>query len=199
MGEKKFDVIEEVKKQFSKLSKLYLDQKIEKNEFNSNEDILQNKIIKLKNDKELTFKKCLLDEIGNSISKMNGLEPKYNIFVNEHLLEIRIELPGNCTPEVSPPIYLGEDTIITVSGNKNYDKDQKNPEDCIYNSREYGKFEIDIAFKTGEYRINPKLKETKLIKGILILKYKLYNDESDEKSINENEEDISIDSYYLNK
>jgi len=83
MGQKKFDVIEEVKNQFSKLSKLYLEQKIEKNEFNSNEDILQNKIIKLKNDKKLTFKKCLLDEIGNSIYKMNGLEPKYNVFVNE--------------------------------------------------------------------------------------------------------------------
>ena len=118
---------------------------------------------------------------------MNGLEPKYNVFVNERLLEIRVELPGNCTPEVGAPIYLGEDTVITVSGNKNYDKEPKNPEDCIYNSREYGKFEIDIAFKTGDYKINPKLKEAKLLKGILILKYELYNDESDEKAINENE------------
>ena len=159
MGQKKFDVIEEVKNQFSKLSKLYLEQKIEKNEFNSNEDILQNKIIKLKNDKKLTFKKCLLDEIGNSIYKMNGLEPKYNVFVNERLLEIRVELPGNCTPEVGAPIYLGEDTIITVSGKKNYDKDPKNPEDCIYNSREYGKFEIDIAFKMENIELIQSLKK----------------------------------------
>ena len=136
---KKFDVIEEVKKQFSKLSKLYLEQKIEKNEFNSNEDILQNKIIKLDKEKELTLKKCLLDEIGNPIFKLNGLEPKYNVFVNEQFLEIRVELPGNCNPEVSPFNYSGEDTVITVSGNKNYDKEPKNPEDCIYNSREYGK------------------------------------------------------------
>ena len=90
---------------------------------------------------------------------MNGLEPKYNIFVNEHLLEIRIELPGNCTPEVSPPIYSGEDTVITVSGNKNYDKDPKNPEDCIYNSREYGKFEIDIAFKMENIELIQSLKK----------------------------------------
>ena len=187
----KFDVIEEVKKQFSKLSKLYLEQKIEKNEFNSNEDILQNKIIKLNKEKELTLKKCLLDEIGNPIFKLNGLEPKYNVFVNEQFLEIRVELPGNCNPEVSPFNYSGEDTVITVSGNKNYDKEPKNPEDCIYNSREYGKFEIDIPFKTGEYRIiDQTLKEKKIKKGILILKYKIETDEKNEKTIIENEEDI---------
>jgi len=188
---KKFDVIEEVKKQFSKLSKLYLEQKIEKNEFNSNEDILQNKIIKLNKEKELTLKKCLLDEIGNPIFKLNGLEPKYNVFVNEQFLEIRVELPGNCNPEVSPFNYSGEDTVITVSGNKNYDKEPKNPEDCIYNSREYGKFEIDIPFKTGEYRIiDQTLKEKKIKKGILILKYKIETNEKNEKTIIENEEDI---------
>ena len=188
---KKFDVIEEVKKQFSKLSKLYLEQKIEKNEFNSNEDILQNKIIKLDKEKELTLKKCLLDEIGNPIFKLNGLEPKYNVFVNEQFLEIRVELPGNCNPEVSPFNYSGEDTVITVSGNKNYDKEPKNPEDCIYNSREYGKFEIDIPFKTGEYRIiDQTLKEKKIKKGILILKYKIETNEKNEKTIIENEEDI---------
>ena len=188
---KKFDVIEEVKKQFSKLSKLYLEQKIEKNEFNSNEDILQNKIIKLDKEKELTLKKCLLDEIGNPIFKLNGLEPKHNVFVNEQFLEIRVELPGNCNPEVSPFNYSGEDTVITVSGNKNYDKEPKNPEDCIYNSREYGKFEIDIPFKTGEYRIiDQTLKEKKIKKGILILKYKIETNEKNEKTIIENEEDI---------
>ena len=190
LQKKKFDVFEEIKTQFSKYSKLYLEEKIEKNEFNSNEDILQNKIIKLNKEKELTLKKCLLDEIGNPIFKMNGLEPKYNVFVNEQFLEIRVELPGNCTPEVSPPVYSGEDTIITISGNKNYDKEPKNPEECIYNLREYGKFEIDIPFKTEDYKITDSIKETKIKKGILILKYKIETEKSKEKTIIENEEDI---------
>jgi HSP20 family molecular chaperone IbpA len=184
---KNFDVIEEVKKQFSRLSKLYLEQKIEKNEFNSNEDILQNKIIKLNKEKELTLKKCLLDEIGNPIFKMNGLEPKYNVFVNDQFLEVRVELPGNCVPEVSLPKYLGEDTIITISGNKNYDKEPKNPEECIYNLREYGKFEIDIPFKTEDYKINPNPIEVKIIKGVLILKYELVNDKNKKEVIIEDE------------
>ena len=187
---KKFDVFEEIKTHFSKYSKLYLEEKIEKNEFNSNEDILQNKIIKLNKEKELTLKKCLLGEIGNPIFKMNGLEPKYNVFVNDQFLEVRVELPGNCTPEVNPPKYLRENTIITISGNKNYDKEPKNPEECIYNLREYGKFEIDIPFKTEDYKINPNPIEVKILKGILILKYKIETEKSKEKTIIENEEDI---------
>ena len=138
----------------------------------------------------MTLKKCLLGEIGNPIFKINGLEPKYNVFVNEQFLEIRVELPGNCTPEVSFPKYSGEDTIITVSGNKNYDKEPKNPEECIYNLREYGKFEIDIPFKTEDYKITDSIKETKIKKGILILKYKIETEKSKEKNIIENEEDI---------
>ena len=131
----------------------------------------------------MTLKKCLLDEIGNPIFKMNGLEPKYNVFVNDQFLEIRVELPGNCTPEVSPPKYLRENTIIIISGNKNYDKEPKNPEECIYNLREYGKFEIDIPFKTEDFKINPNPIETKILKGILILKYKIETDEKKEKTI----------------
>ena len=187
---KKFDVIEEVKNQFSFNSKRYLDQKIEKNEFNSNEDILENKIIKLKNEKELTLKKCLLDEIGNPIFKINGLDPNYNVFINDNFLEIRIELPGNANPEVSTPKFMGENTIITVTGLKNCDKEPKNPEDCIYNSREYGKFDIDIKFKTEEIKINSTLKENKFKTGVLFLKYQLDNDEKNEKTKIECEEEI---------
>lgn len=187
---KKFDVIEEVKNQFSFNSKRYLEQKIEKNEFNSNEDILENKIIKLNNEKELTLKKCLLDEIGNPIFKINGLEPNYNVFINDNFLEIRIELPGNANPEVSTPKFMGENTIITVTGLKNCDKEPKNPEDCIYNSREYGKFDIDIKFKTEEIKINSTLKENKFKKGVLFLKYQLDTDEKNEKTKIECEEEI---------
>ena len=187
---KKFDIIEEVKKQFSMNSKRYLEQKIEKNEFNSNEDIMQNKIIKLNEEKELTLKKCLIDEIGNPIFKINGFEPNYNVFINDKFLEIRIELPGNAKPEISPPKFTGENTIITVNGVKNCDKEPKNPEDCIYNSREYGKFDIDIHFKTEEIKINSTLKDNKFKNGVLFLKYQLDTDEKSEKTVIENEEEI---------
>ena len=190
MVKKKFDIIEEVKKQFSMNSKRYLEQKIEKNEFNSNEDIMQNKIIKLNEEKELTLKKCLIDEIGNPIFKMNGFEPNYNVFINDKFLEIRIELPGNAKPEISPPKFTGENTSITVNGVKNCDKEPKNPEDCIYNSREYGKFDIDIQFKTEEIKINSTLQEKKIKNGVLFLKYQLDTDEKCEKTVVENEEEI---------
>lgn len=187
---KKFDVIEEVKNQFSLNSKRYLEQKIEKNEFNSNEDILENKIIKLDKEKELTLKKCLIDEIGNPIFKNNGFEPNYNVFIKDNFLEIRIELPGNAKPEVCTPKFTGENTIITVLGQKECDKDPKNPEDCIYNSREYGKFDIDIKFKTEEIKINSTLKENQFKKGVLFLKYQLDTEEKNENTKIECEEEI---------
>ena len=78
-----FDVIKEIKSKISEYSRRYLEQKIESNEFRSDEDDLNEKLIKLKEEKELSLKECIIDEMGFQTFKMNGFEPQYNYFINE--------------------------------------------------------------------------------------------------------------------
>ena len=102
-----FDVIKEIKSKISEYSRRYLEQKIELSEFRTNEEDLQEKLIKLKKEKVLSLKECVMDEIGFQTFKMNGFEPQYNYFIKEkeNILEIRVELPGNIEPEIQPVIY----------------------------------------------------------------------------------------------
>ena len=147
----------------------------------SNEEILENKIIKLKEEKELTLKRCFIDEIGSQTFKGNGFEPAYNFFKNGEILEIRVELPGNVKPNVHRPEFHGENTIILIEGKKNRDKEPKNKEDNINDTRDYGDFNIDIIFKTEDFKIKPAIKKQDLKKGILFLQYDLEDDKSEDK------------------
>ena len=186
----KFDVIEELKANFSVNSKLYLEEKIDRNEFNSNEDTLENKIIRINEDKQLTLKKCLIDEIGNAIFKMDHLEPKYNFFVHDNLFEIRVELPGNVVVNKVKAKVSGENTCVEICGEKKYDKVPKNVEDNEYNNREFGKFDLTIAFKTEKFKINQSKVEKKMKQGILFIQYPIDKDEENDTKTVENEEEI---------
>ena len=177
----KFDVIEQVKAKFSEYSKRYLEQKIEISDFNSNEDNIQNKIIKLKEKKDLSLKKCIIDEIGFQTFKGNGFEPQYNYFKNGNTLEIRVELPGNVAPIIGSPECLEENTVITIRGEKKRDKVPEKFEENIYNSRDFGNFNLEIQFKTEDYRINSTIKDKKLKQGILFLTYELDENKKDDK------------------
>ena len=184
----KFDIIEEVKSKFVEYSVRYFSEKINKNDLNSNEESLNDQIIKLKEKKDLILKKCQIDEIGFQTFKKSGFEPRYNIFKNGNSLEIRAELPGNVTPYVKKPDYLEENTIFNVYGEKKKDKEPENIEDNYFNSREFGNFNLEIQLKTSEFNVNPTIKEKKLKNGILFLKY----DFADEKKEITYEEDEDI-------
>ncbi len=181
LNKKKFDVIEEVKSKFVEYSSRYLTEKIDINDINSNEESLNDKLIKFNGKKDLILKKCQIDEIGFQTFKKNGFEPRYNYFKNGNCLEIRAELPGNVKPVVNKPQYLDENTIISLYGEKKKDKDPEKLEDNYFNSREFGNFNLEIPLKTSDFKINPSIKENKIKNGILFLKYDFYTDEKDEK------------------
>ena len=178
-----FDVIEEIKKNLSKNYRKYLTEKITEEDFIETEEMIKNKIIQLKEEKDLRLKRCFIDEIGIQKFKGSGFEPQYNFFKNNDKLEIRAELPGNVKPSIKNPEFVRENTIIQINGKKNPDKDPKNLEDNIENTRDFGDFDIEIAFKTEDCKINPNLKEKVLKNGLLLLKYDIEDDKAEEKEI----------------
>ena len=191
IGRKNFDIINEIKQIFSYNSTFFLNEKIEFNDFLSHEEILKYKIFKLEKEKDLSLKRCFIDEIGIQKFLGNGFEPQYNFFRNGDILEIRVELPGNVTPKIEKPKINDEHTIITISGEKKKDKEPKNEKDNIVNTRDFGEFNIQIVFRVEDYRIKPQIKEKEIKKGILFLKYDIENDKQDEKvTIIENEDEI---------
>ena len=187
---KKFDIIKEIKEQFINNCHRFLKEKLQLNDLLTNEEILENKVIKLKEEKDLTLKRCFIDEIGSQTFKGNGFEPAYNFFRNGEILEIRVELPGNVKPNVHRPEFHGENTIILIEGKKNRDKEPKNKEDNINDTRDFGDFNIDIIFKTEDYKIKPTIKKQDLKKGILFLQYDLEDDKSEDRvtSVQDDEE-----------
>ena len=173
---KKFDVIEQVKENFYKQSKNILKDEIKKEDFNTNEQILKEKVIKLNLKKELTLKKCYRDEVGLAFFKTGDFEPKYNFFKpNENTLEIRVEAPGNSYCDDINHTIEGEETIISIKGNKKLDKFPAKIEDNIYNSREFSTFELNIPLKIENYRINQKTtkQEPVFINGVWCIQYEL--------------------------
>ena len=66
---KKFDIFEQVKDNFKVLSNTILTDNIENISFNENDDIIKKKLIKLNFDKELSLKRCYIDELGFSFLK----------------------------------------------------------------------------------------------------------------------------------
>ena len=119
--------------------------------------------------------------------KSNGFEPTYNYYKKDDKIIIRVEGPGNCT--INPSIdYSGEYTIIRLTGNKKKDKEPEKLEDNIFNTREMGKFCLNIPLKTYDYLIkneDPKIYEKK---GLLILEFKI-DEKKENKGYEINEED----------
>ena len=139
-------------------------------------------IIKLKDEKEITLKKCLIDELGFSNLKGNGFEPTYNFYKHktENKIIIRLEAPGNS--EIKSKIeYRGENTIIQLSGKKKKDKEPEKLEDNLFNSREFGDFTVDIPLKTEDYKVLNEEPAKKFVSGLFIFEYKLENNCQDSK------------------
>ena len=162
---KTFDVLEEVKNVFKDIAPAILYKKIDNINFDQNEDILNNGLIQLKSKEELTLK---------SLYKM--FKPKYNYFKpDNNTLEIRLEIPGNSDCKVDNTI-IGDKTRIIFKGSKKPDKSPKNPEDNLFNSREFNDFEVNVDLPVEKFQISPSSKPNKDYKnGVYIAKYELAN------------------------
>lgn len=74
-------------------------------------------LIKLKNDKEIILKQYFIDILGFSNLKLNGFEPKYNIFKEDNQIIVRVEVPGHSSIQSE----IGNDenyNIIKLTGKK---------------------------------------------------------------------------------
>jgi len=137
-----FDIIDTVKKRFQEISKDIIEDMKEDIEFdNSNMNL-----IKLKKPKELTLKRCFIDELGFSNIKARGFEPSYSYYFDDNLKQfiINVEAPGNCKL-VSSILLNGEYIIIKINGHKNIDEKA-----TFINGREFGHFSLNIPLKLRE-------------------------------------------------
>ena len=166
---KTFDVIKTVKERFLEISKDIIDEpkNIELKFDDENE-----KCIKLNSKDNIILKKCLIDELGFSNLKGDGFEPKYSYYKKDkYTLIIFLECPGICslTPDV---YYEGVYNIIKLSGIKNKDKEPLKFEDSLFNTREFGKFSLEIPLKTEEFLIS-NIEPIEKSDGIFIITVKI--------------------------
>ena len=168
-----YDVIETTKERFIQVSKEILEKKEKENDITKDSfDERYPNYIKLRRDKEITLKKCFIDEIGFSNLITNGFEPKYNVFKKDNKIIIRVEAPGNC-PMVAEKIVQGERFIIRLSGEKKKDIVPEKLEDNIYNKREIGKFFLDIPLSSKEYIFSEKPPTFDYHSGVQFIEYEL--------------------------
>ena len=238
---KKFDIFEKVKENFKLLSTSLLTNS-QNYDFNSIEDILKNKniILKLKEKKkeviieeksgekieekneekkedikeDFILNKNLKDEPGISSFKKGNLSLRYNYFKHEDnkTLEIRIEAPGNIKITEIAHNVIGDETIVTIKGEKKKDSKPKKPEDDLFDIREFGEFELNIPLKVQDFKIirikelekdkkeegkdkgegenaQKKAKMVKSINGICCIQFELALNENEEENLYETEND----------
>ena len=182
---KSFDVIQTVKERFIDLSKeIFENETFKIEDIINNDEIIKNRIFKLKTPQKINLKKCLIDELGFSMLKSNGFEPKYNYFKSDNKIIVRVEVPG--IAKIKPEMEcIAQYTFIKINGNKIIDKFPKNLNDNIENHREFGEFNLEIPLKTEYYKIkneNPKVINKN---GLFIIEYNL-------------EEDVKANEYEIN-
>ena len=178
---KSFDVIETIKERYINISKDIIEkseneQPLTKDGFDDSNP----KIIKLKDEKEIILKKCLIDELGFSNFKANGFEPKYNIYNKDNKIIVRVEAPGKCTIIKAKINVQGEYNIIKIIGEKKQDEEPESIDKNIFNLREMGKFTVEIPLKFSEYRLSPKKPKINSENGVFIAEYDLETYEDDD-------------------
>ena len=179
-----FDVVETIKERFIQISKDIIEQS-EKIEFDESKE----EIIKLNSPKDITLKKCLIDELGFSNLKSNGFEPAYNYYKKDNKIIVKVEIPGNC--EVKSKLnFAGEYTIIKISGEKKKDKEPEKLNSNIINKRELGPFSLNIYLKTEDYLLKNKDPNSVCKKGVYIIEYEMENKNQEVILNNEKEDEI---------
>ena len=172
---KKIDIFEQIKNNFKKFSNSLINNNIEEIHFNDNEKIIQDKLIKLELEEEISLKRYDTNVL-DSYFKSEDFIPKYNYFKpDENTLEIRVEVPGNIQCNVTHKVE-DDKTIITIIGKKQKDKIPRKNEDNLFNTREFSEFEINIPLLIQDFKINerkPKEGFPRFFNGICIIQYEL--------------------------
>ena len=157
-------------------------------DFVSNDEIIRNKMIKLKKPNSFNIKKYLYIfdiELGLNINK--GIKVNYNLYKKDNKLILRFEAPGNCS--IKSEYYLmGEYTHIIIEGNKRKDKEPSGDNENIISKREYGEFNLDIPIKATDFYIKNSVPSISDKKGVFIITYEL--GEKKKNKIIMKEEDI---------
>ena len=139
-----FNIIKTVKERFKDVSKDIIENLQGEIEFDDYSDSMN--LIRLKNNQEITLKKCFIDELGFSNIRANGFEPNYSYYKTNNQIVIKVEAPGHCYIE-STIQFSGEYIFIKISGKKERDEESSKIEDKIFNGREFGHFSLDIPIK----------------------------------------------------
>ena len=177
---KKFDVFEQVKDNFKGLSSIIFNNEIKEFNFTENEKISENRTIKLNFEGELLLKKCYIDELGFSLFQTDHYEPKYNYFKpDDETIELRVEIPGNVECKATYAVH-GDETIITIKGEKKKDSKPEKFEENLFNIREFSEFELNIPLKVQDYQIIKEKDKGKFINGIYIIQFQLPTKEETE-------------------
>ena len=142
-------------------------------DFVSNDEIIRNKMIKLKKPNSFNIKKYLdisNIELGLNISK--GIKINYNLYKLDNKFILRLEAPGRCS--IRTDYHLtGEYAHIIIEGNKRKDKEPSEDNDNIISTREYGEFNLDIPIKTTDFFIKDETPKIYEKQGIFVLEYEL--------------------------
>ena len=166
-GLKGFDIVKTIKERFKEVSKEFIEKLESEISFDESEEI-----IKLKEPKDITLKRCFIDELGFSILRANGYEPKYNYYVKDNKIIVKVEIHWlfklDSTFENS-----GEYIIIKLRGTKEKDSEPIKIEENIFNGRELGKFSLDIPFKHELFNIKNEKPKIIAANGIVTLVYQL--------------------------
>ena len=168
---KSFDVIETIKDGFFELSKDIIEE-TDEIIFKEMFDDSNPEIIKLKDEKEIIFKRIETDEFGFYNLKPNGFDPPYNFYIEEDKAIAKVEVPGNFTIR-SDIEYDREWDIIKLRGQKNRDKEPYYEKDGLYNTRKYGNFSLKILFRVENRILSNEMPKIESKKGVCILKYNL--------------------------
>ena len=169
-----FDVIQRIKERFIEASKELIEKNekneyINENDFYSNDDIIRERRLKLKYNRDIVLKKCYIDELGFSNLRSNGFNPYYNYYKKNNKIIIRVETPGNINLTASYK-YSDNYVIVEIKGTKKKDKEPILIEDNLFNSREYGDFRIEIPLLMKLANKEPKIYRKE---GITFIEYEL--------------------------
>ena len=188
---KPFNIFEKLKERIISLSNVILEnntnyQIITKEDFLDNNDILKEKKFRLKNKKEIILKRLFTDELGFSNLRNSGFNPDYNYYLKNNKLILKIECPGNIELSCNHRL-IGKYNIIEIKGIKNKDKEPKDLKDNIYNSREFGKFSVDIPLMIDLENTKPKIIKKE---GLFIIEFPIKLKKNNLVEYKEEEEEI---------
>ena len=196
-------ILDEIKKKFVEWSGVLLEEKIKdeniiiKKENDIETKFIYEDILAENNDKNIEKKDkiipkaCLSNELGVLFYRSSGYEPSYNCYVENNLLVVKLEVPGNVN--IDEVYASSKENAIVIEGCKNEDNEKDNEEETIkdenknkdklknfYKStRKFGKFKLIITY-SNEIKIaseesieDEEEKNTEPINGILTRRFRL--------------------------